>query len=267
MFPLQRDSQAALSEQNSLALIRERVITGKLSLAGPLLLVAIRSVLLIVAQACVALLLLARHRAAPWRAAADWWTVYGTAADLGCLVLLRYFTRREGIRFRDLFGTVRLRSGRDLWLGLGFFLMVFPVFVASGWLARKWFFASPADLNRSLVHLHAAPLWAALYGLLIWWVLWSPTEEATYQGYCLPRFEALTGRTWAGMLIVGFWWAAQHCALPFIPDWRYLAYRFVAFFPGVICLMLLYLRTRRLTPLIIAHWPMDIAAAIVHTLY
>jgi len=32
-------------------------------------------------------------------------------------------------------------------------------------------------------------------------------------------------------------------------------------------LMLLYLRTRRLAPLIFAHWPMDIAAAIITYIY
>ena len=267
MSPLQRHSQAALSEKNSSALIRERISAGTISFAGPLLLVAIRTALLIASQAFVALLLLAKHHADPWREAADWWTVYGTAADLGCIILLRYFTRREGIGFRDLIGAVHMRRAHDLWLGLGYYLLVFPVFLASGWLARKCFFASASDLNRYLVHAHAAPLWAVLYGLFIWWILWSPTEETTYQAYCLPRLEALTGRTWAAMLIVGFWWTAQHCALPFIPDWRYLAYRFVAFSPGVICFMLLYLRTRRLMPLIFAHWPMDIAAAVVHALY
>jgi hypothetical protein len=267
MSPLQRHSQAALSEKNSSALIRERISAGTISFAGPLLLVAIRTALLIASQAFVALLLLAKHHADPWREAADWWTVYGTAADLGCIILLRYFTLREGIRFRDLIGAVHMRRAHDLWLGLGYYLLVFPVFLASGWLARKCFFASASDLNRYLVHAHAAPLWAVLYGLFIWWILWSPTEETTYQAYCLPRLEALTGRTWAAMLIVGFWWTAQHCALPFIPDWRYLAYRFVAFSPGVICFMLLYLRTRRLMPLIFAHWPMDIAAAVVHALY
>jgi hypothetical protein len=267
MSPLQRHSQAAFSERNSSAQIRERVSAGTISFTGPLLLVVARTVLLIASQAFVALLFFAKHHSDPWREAADWWTVYGTAADLGCLILLRYFTRREGIGFRDLIGTIHMRRAHDLWLGLGFYLLVFPVFLASGWLARKWFFASTSDLNRYLVHAHVAPLWAVLYGLFVWWILWSPTEEMTYQAYCLPRLEALTGRTWTAMLIVGFWWAAQHCALPFIPDWRYLAYRFVAFSPGVICLMLLYLRTRRLMPLIFAHWPMDIAAAIIHALY
>jgi uncharacterized protein len=267
MSPLQPHSQAVLSGQNSPASIRERASAGHIPLAGPLLLVTTRTCLLVASQALVALLLLERHHSAPWREAADWWAVYGTVADLGCLALLRYFICREGIGFRDLIGTVRFRHAHDLWLGLGYYLLVFPVFLASGWLARKWLFASASDLNRYLVHAHAAPLWAVLYGLSIWWILWSPTEEATYQAYCLPRLEVLTGRTWAAMLIVGFWWTAQHCALPFIPDWRYLAYRFVAFSPGVICLMLLYLRTRRLMPLIFAHWPMDIAAAIIHALY
>jgi hypothetical protein len=168
MSPLQRHSQAAFSERNSSAQIRERVSAGTISFAGPLLLVVARTVLLIASQAFVALLFFAKHHSDPWREAADWWTVYGTAADLGCLILLRYFTRREGIGFRDLIGTIHMRRAHDLWLGLGFYLLVFPVFLASGWLARKWFFASTSDLNRYLVHAHVAPLWAVLYGLFDW---------------------------------------------------------------------------------------------------
>lgn len=267
MSATERASQKASSERNSLAAIRERSAAGEITQAGPLLLVVTRTALLIASQALVALLLLERHHTAPWREAADWWAVYGTVADLGCLALLRCFIRREGIGFRDLIGTVRMRRAHDLWLGLGYYVLVFPVFLASGWIARKWFFASASDFSRNLVHVHPAPQWAVLYGLFIWWIIWSPTEETTYQAYCLPRLQALTGRSWTAILIVGFWWAAQHCALPFIPDWHYLAYRFVMFFPGVICLMLLYLRTRRLLPLIFAHWPMDIAAAIIHSLY
>jgi hypothetical protein len=45
-------------------------------------------------------------------------------------------------------------------------------------------------------------------------VIWPPTEEITHQGYSLPRLEALTRHTWVAYLIVGFFWTAQHCALP-----------------------------------------------------
>ena len=106
-----------------------------------------------------------------------------------------------------------------------------------------------------------------VYGLALWWMIWSPTEETTYQAYVVPRLQALTGRTWIAFLIVGFCWAAQHCALPFIPDWRFLLFRFLSFLPGVLMLMLIYLRTRRLAPLIVAHWPMDIGAAIMTAIY
>jgi hypothetical protein len=36
-----------------------------------------------------------------------------------------------------------------------------------------------------------------------------------------------------------------------------------AFLPGVLLLILFYLRTHRVAPLVVAHWPMDIAAALI----
>ena len=106
------------------------------------------------------------------------------------------------------------------------------------------------------------PLWAMIYSVSGWWIIWSATEEATYQGYVLPRLEALLRRPWLALMIVGFWWALQHSALPLILDWRYIVWRFGAFLPGVIVAMVIYRRTRRLAPLIISHWPMDIVAAV-----
>jgi hypothetical protein len=253
---------------NALPQIRTRMASGRISWIGPLLLVSARSVLLVALQALTALVLLAAHRPSPWRAAGDWWNVYGTLVDLGCLVGLRYFTRREGIGLRDLIGQVRLRHGHDLFLGLGYFAAIFPFFLGGSYVARLLLYGSShQDPNAYLIHAHTLPTWAIVYSLTLWWMIWSPTEEMTYQAYVLPRLQALTGRTWIAFLITGFWWAAQHCALPFIPDWRFLLFRFLAFLPGVLVLMVFYLRTRRLTPLIIAHWPMDIAAALMTAIY
>jgi len=52
-----------------------------------------------------------------------------------------------------------------------------------------------------------------------------------------------------------------------MPDWRYLVFRFLTFLPGVLLLILMYMRTRRVAPLIIAHWPMDISAALMTAIY
>ena len=48
----------------------------------------------------------------------------------------------------------------------------------------------------------------------------------TYQGYALPRLEALSGRAWLAIIIVSFGWALQHSALPLMWDWRWALYRF-----------------------------------------
>jgi hypothetical protein len=59
----------------------------------------------------------------------------------------------------------------------------------------------------------------------------------------------------------------QHSALPFIPDARFVLFRFLAFLPGVLAAMTIYWRTRRLAPLIVAHWPMDIVGALMTNLH
>jgi len=253
---------------NARAQIEARAAAGRIPWIGPLLLVSARSVLLLASQGLMALILLARHRSAPWQAAGDWWDVYGTLVDIGCLIGLKHFTRKEGIRLRDLLGPVRMRRGHDLFLGLGYFLLVFPFFLGGSYGARLLLYGSTdKTLNSYLLHMHQLPVWATVYSVTLWWMIWSPTEEATYQAYAMPRLQALTGRTWIAYAIVGFFWAAQHCAVPFVPDWRFIVFRFLAFLPGVLVMMLIYLRTRRLAPLIVAHWPMDITAAIMTAIY
>ena len=257
-------TQPAVVEPNSLTQIQQRVAAGRLPWTGPLLLAALRPALFFTVQGLLALAYFAFHRPGAWHEAGRWWNVYGTVVDIGCLIGLRIFTRKESIRIRDLIGPVRLRRGHDIFLGLGLFFLIFPCFIVGSMLAQKLLYGS-LDTATSvyLTQLHALPIWAFVYSITIWWVISSPTEEAIYQGYALPRLRALTGRTWVAMTVVGFWWAAQHCLLPFVPDSKYLLFRFLEFLPGVFVMMLVYLRMRRLGPLILAHWTMDILGAVM----
>jgi hypothetical protein len=145
-----------------------------------------------------------------------------------------------------------------------YFLVVFPFFwVAtplSSWLV--WGATEP-KLYPGLLTARALPLWAMIYSLTEWWMIWSATEEMTYQAYALPRLQALTGRSWAGILIVSFWWALQHSFIPLILNWHYVIWRFFAFLPGVMAMTVIYHRTRRLPPLIFAHYLMDFSAMLM----
>ena len=254
----------AAAPPNSLVAIKERVEAGRLPWTGPLILAALRPTLFFTVQGLLALFYFALHRPGPWHEAGRWWTVYGTIVDIGCLTGLRIFTRKEGIRIRDLVGPFRMRRGHDVFLGLGIFLLVFPCIIGGSMLAQRLLYGSldPAT-SVYLTQLHKLPIWAFVYSVFVWWVISSPTEEMIYQGYALPLLRALTGRTWIAVIVVGFWFAAQHSLLPFVPDGKYLLFRFLQFVPGVLVLMAIYLRTKRLGPLIFAHWCMDILGAIM----
>ena len=251
---------------NSAPAIQQRVRSGSIGWAGPLLLTPARSALMLLVQACVAATFFMRGNPSPWRAQAPWWTVYATLVDIGCLLLLGRQTRLEGIRVIDLFGIDRSRLGREVLWGLLYLVVLFPIVVAGGtelasWLVYRTTQLSPATLAPGLLSDRQLPPWAVGYSLSVFWLVWSPTEEVIYQAYCAARLRALTGRTWVTVTVVGFWWAFQHSLFPLVLDWRLIVFRFLQFLPLVVVAQLIYLRTRCLPRMIIMHWPMDLLAA------
>jgi hypothetical protein len=225
---------------------------------------AARSAFAILAQALVILIFLGLRNPDPLKASTAWWSVTGTLVDLGCLALLYRLTRREGIRLWDLIALDKRRILRDALLGLGLLVVMFPVVMLGGsFISGLLVFGTIQPVLPAELMMKQLPLWAALYSRLVWWVIWSATEEMTYNGYALPRLQVLTGgRTWLAVSIVGFAWAIQHSFMPFIPDVRVFLYLFIQMLPLVTVMQLLYLRFRRLPPLIVMHWGMDLFSTI-----
>jgi hypothetical protein len=252
---------------NSPPAILQRIHCGFISWPAPLALTTARTALILLVQVLVAGAFLLRGHPEPWRAQAPWWTVYATLVDLGCILLLRRQTHREGIRLRDLFAVDRSRLGRELLWGLLYLVVLFPVVAGgsklAGWLVYRSTQITPAMLAPGLLSERQLPHWAVVYSLSVFWLIWSPTEEVIYQAYCAARLQALTGSTWATVTLVGFWWAFQHSVFPLIFDVRLILFRFLQFIPLVVALQLIYLRTRRLPRMIILHWPLDLFAALL----
>lgn len=252
---------------NSAAAIQLRVEAGRVGWASPVLLTTARTGLMLLAQGLMATGFLIRGIASPWRAQAPWWTVYATLVDIGCLLLLSRQAHREGIRLIDLFGIERSRLWRELLWGLLYLVLVFPVAAwgskLASWLVYGTTQLRPSMLAPGLLSERHLPHWAVVYSLSIFWLVWSPTEEVIYQAYCSARLKALTGKTWAAVTWVGFWWAFQHSVFPLVFDLRLIVFRSLQFLPLVVMYQLIYLRTRQLPRMIFAHWPMDLFAAIL----
>ena len=82
-------------------------------------------------------------------------------------------------------------------------------------------------------------------------------EQCTYQGFALPRLEGALKSKGFAIAIVAFGWGIQHIALPLTFDGCFMVYRFLSFLPLAVVMTLVYLRTRRLIPFIVAHWAVD----------
>jgi hypothetical protein len=104
----------------------------------------------------------------------NWWTVYDTLVDLGCLGLLVWLTRREGIRLRDLVGFMKSKLKTDIPLGLGIFILIFTVTIfGGGTLSMLIAYGSLSPAFPEFAYTRVLPLLAVLYSRIIWWPIWS----------------------------------------------------------------------------------------------
>jgi membrane protease YdiL (CAAX protease family) len=231
------------------------------SWAGPLLMLVARLGFAVAAQALLAGVLLLRGSTTPWATAGPWWTVYGTLIDMACLLALTSCMRREGGCLSGLIGMQPARLRRDIFMGLAYAAGILPLAILGGFLGTAFVYGS----SPGPIPIGPLPPAGVLYSLLVWPVVWAITEEVTYLGYVLPRLEALTGRTWIAFLMVVFFWSIQHCAMPLRMDERFILWRAITSLPVVAVLSLIFIRTRRLMPLIVAHWTAN-ALAVLATL-
>jgi membrane protease YdiL (CAAX protease family) len=243
---------------NSQAAIARRVDAGTLTWRGPALMLFARTACAVGAQALVAVIFALRSSPTPWRDSESWLPVYGTLIDAGCLALLWHLTRREGIRLFDLVGFERTRLIRDVLLGLAL-IPVGLAFIFAGVYAAGW----PLYGTLAAPYLFdPLPLPAALYGVLVWPFIWGLTEQMTYNGYLVPRFQVL-GSTGLAIVSVALVWSLQHAFMPLTFDTKFMVFRLLSPVPFSVFQTLLYLRLRRILPFAIAHALMDSATVLI----
>lgn len=247
---------------NSQQVLLGRRAGGALTWEGPAILLFARAVLAVAAQGLVAAIYAFQGSATPWLSAARWLPVYGTLIDAGCLWLLWWFVRREGIALLDLVGFDRKRLGRDVLLGLALILPSLLLIFAGNYGSSLLVYGS-ADPPQIFEPL---PLWAALYGVLLFPLVWGITEQTTYNGYVLPRLQALSGRTVPTVIVVALVWSFQHAVMPLTFEPDFILYRMISPIAHSLFVVLVYLRIRTIVPLATAHWLMNGGAAFAFSL-
>ncbi|HLH27109.1 MAG TPA: CPBP family intramembrane glutamic endopeptidase [Chloroflexota bacterium] len=245
---------APAEDPNSVERLRARVAAGRLGWTWPVALALVRLPLILIGYALAYAAYRATGAADPWGAAQAsnlfWFTL---VVDLPCLALLVWRTRAEGLRLRDLIGYRADRLPLDVGLGLGVGVAMLVILFVVQFALSLALGLSPSGASG----FTPPPPWIGWWGVLVFPIAVGFVEEMVYRGYSQPRFEALTGSAGRGVLLMTLAFGAQHLVLPLVSPQVSLV-RFGATAATALFLGWVYVRTRRLTALILGHWLADL---------
>lgn len=173
------------------------------------------------------------------------------AIDVLTLVILGRLQRRQGKRLRDLF--LPTAGARDLGWSLLVFVILLVSFVVTTFVANLVVYQGPPP--GSGVHL-VPPLWLGIWGVTIMPVTIALAEEGLYRGYLRTQVGAWLGRIPA-LFVVSFAFGLQHAGFSMTSLSAVAARVFSLFLIGLVFAGLMAW-FKRLAPLVVAHWLMDV---------
>lgn len=172
------------------------------------------------------------------------------AVDAITLAVLARLQRAAGRRLRDLVGPIR---PVDIAWSMLVFLIVTVGFLVATYAGNLIAYrgAPPVPTTAPTV-----PLWIALITLAVMPVTVALAEELAYRGYAQSALTARWGR-WSAVLTMALFFGLQHVPLSLESPQAALA-RFITTALAGVMFGLLVWWLRRLTPLIAAHWLLNV---------
>ncbi len=221
-----------------------------------------RLFLFLVMQGIFAAVLYLAGAASGWDASAAWWPITVSLVNFICLFLLVRLYRGEGKRYWDLFKFDRAYWKSDLLVMAGVLLISGPIAFLPNSMLSKAIFGDPQAGNN--LFLQPLPLWAAWVTILLFPATQALAELPNYFAYVMPRLESQTGSKLLAIALPALLLGLQHLAAPLLLDGQFIVWRGLMFMPFAFLVgLVLYWRPRLLPYLVVVHFLMDLATAIL----
>jgi hypothetical protein len=249
---------AGATTVNDPAQIQHRLNAGLVPRFWPWIMLPARTLLFALAQLVLFGIYSLLGKPQAWTEAGKAWMVSDAAVNVLVLALLVWLVSKEGIRFRHLTSFDPKRLGKDLLFALAFLIPAVVAGTLGTFGGSLLIYGNPLPPNV----FFKLPVLATLIYVIVFPISNAAVELPTYYGYAYPRLEAMTKRPWLSLGLAIFFLGLQHISLNLVFDAHYLAWRFLSMVPVAILVGLVYRRTRRLFPMQVAHWVMDLQLAI-----
>lgn len=228
-----------------------------------LFLLPLRTILFLFIQACIALGFLFAGSLQAWSESEKLWILSGLGTNVILfVVLLKLFrSKNHGTGKYPWFNSTPFRV-KDLIISLGLMVACIPIAFFPNYGLAGLLFATPETAFD--MFYRPIPFW--VIGLGFFWALTQGMVELPYYfGYIMPGLAANTRKGWAAWALTSFFLALQHVAIPFIPDWNFVIWRFGMFFPFALFLGLCFRIRPALMPyFMIFHALLDVSAVMMY---
>ena len=215
-------------------------------------LLLLRTVLLFLGDAIAFGLLRLTDPAASWGDALLWSNVAVMATDVATLLVVALVLQRSGSSLRALLTT--RTPGRDIAWGLLLGVICVVGFYLATFIGNLVAYLGPPPVPTG--EFTAPPLWLGLSSLLLMPATIAVAEEVLYRGYLQSVLTLRWGR-WAGLIVMAVFFSLQHLALTTADPQAWLARTITTLLAGVMFGLLAWWM-KRLWPLIIGHWLLDV---------
>lgn len=191
----------------------------------------------------------------PYTAISKWWTVIAIGCNLITIFILYLFCHRKKISFQRLIGYEKEKQKISSMILI--ILVAFLLGMGGLFLAGLICYGSIPYLDKTMVE--PIPLWLAIIVLLILPLSTTLAEDGLYLGYGI---NCATQNKWIRSSLSAFFYALQHCFIPFLPDGKFILYRFLSFLPLTIMFSFWYQKKRNPLPFMLGHFLLNIATAV-----
>lgn len=234
--------------------IRSRIARGRVTEAWPVFMIFARTLLFLVTGLVMIAILAATGDPDPLKTYLPWWPYQVISTNVIIFFLLKYLTRREGLGLDSLIGYRPGQLKKDLLQAAALLIPALLIGMVGLYGTSFLIFGNmpPADMFQPL------PLIAAIGATILLPLTNGLVETTTYMGYALPRLEVLTGSRWGAITLAAVGLSMQHAAFPLMLDGPFILWRLISFLPLAFFVGFIYVRTRRLMPLLLVHGLMDL---------
>lgn len=183
-----------------------------------------------------------------------WWTILASVINIVTIIILWIICKRNNTTYREMIHYDK--SPKSFFKGFLFIVIMLIIGVGgmyvAGWLCYGEF--------PYLAPMMIAPVcpFLAILNIFILPLTTTIAEDGVYLGYGVNNFTS----KWVAIFIPAFFYALQHSFIPVIFDVKFMAYRFLSFFPLTLWICYQYYKGSSIVYIMTGHWILNIATTI-----